>query len=62
MPVASAYSVADVINASRYYFENTGRRITFEYTLIKDFNDRKEHAEELAELIGDSEPCKYYSG
>ena len=54
MPVASAYSVADVINASRYYFENTGRRITFEYTLIKDFNDRKEHAEELAELIGDS--------
>ncbi len=51
MPVASAYSVVDIIKASRYYYEKTGRRITFEYTLIKDLNDREEHAEELAELI-----------
>ena len=51
MPAASVYPIIDVIEASRYYYEKTGRRIIFEYILIKDLNDRKEHAEELAELI-----------
>src|SRR5699024_3543225 len=34
-----------------YYLEKTNRRITFEYILIKDVNDKQEHAEELAELL-----------
>ena len=34
-----------------YYFEQTGRRITFEYSLVRGVNDTKEDAEELAALI-----------
>ncbi len=51
MPVASAYSLADIIQASKYYFKKTGRRVTFEYSLIRDFNDGEEHAMELADRL-----------
>jgi len=51
MPVASAYSVDDILKASRYYFNKTGRRVTFEYALISDLNDRERDAVELARRI-----------
>jgi 23S rRNA (adenine2503-C2)-methyltransferase len=51
MRIANAYSIEDVIDASRYYFEKTGRRITFEYALIKGINDQPEHAGELSTLL-----------
>ena len=41
-----------VLKPSKHYFENTGRRITFEYILIKGINAAPEHAVELAKLIG----------
>ncbi|HJV44153.1 MAG TPA: 23S rRNA (adenine(2503)-C(2))-methyltransferase RlmN [Bacillota bacterium] len=53
MPVNRRYPLADLMKACRYYVEKTGRRITFEYGLFGGVNDRVEHAEELAKLIGD---------
>ncbi len=51
MPIANAYSVDELIEACKHYFENTGRRITFEYSLIDGVNDKKKHAHELAKKI-----------
>lgn len=51
MPVANRYSMKELMEAAAYYVEKTGRRITFEYSLVKDVNDRKEHAEMLAALV-----------
>lgn len=49
MPVARKYSIDEIFEVCREYFEMTGRRITFEYSMIRGINDKKEHAEELAE-------------
>lgn len=51
MPVNRRYPFADVMEACRYYLEKTGRRITFEYALIGNVNDRPEHAQQLAEVL-----------
>lgn len=51
MPIANKYSLDEVIDACQYYFEKTGRRITFEYSLVGGVNDKKEDADELAALI-----------
>ena len=51
MPVANKYDIHEVIDACRYYFERTGRRVTFEYSLVGGVNDTKEDAKELTELI-----------
>lgn len=53
MPIARKYSVEELTKACRHYFNKTGRRITFEYSLIKGFNDSHENAVELSKLIGD---------
>lgn len=53
MPVANKYEIHEVLDACRYYFEQTGRRITFEYSLVAGVNDTAEDAGGLAELIGD---------
>jgi len=47
MPIANKYSIAELMDACGYYFEQTGRRITFEYSLVGGVNDRDEDAEEL---------------
>lgn len=51
MPVANKYEIQEVIEACRYYFDKTGRRITFEYALVGGVNDSEGEARELAELI-----------
>lgn len=51
MPIANKYSINEVLEACRNYFEKTGRRLTFEYSLVGGKNDTKEDAEELAYLI-----------
>lgn len=51
MPIAKKYSIQEVMEACDYYFEKTGRRITFEYSLVKDVNDREYVARELARLL-----------
>ena len=52
MPVADSYSLGELTDACAYYFEQTGRRITFEYSLVKNVNDTNEDAALLAALIG----------
>lgn len=51
MPVANKYEIHEVVDACRYYFEQTGRRVTFEYSLVAGVNDTNEDAGELAELV-----------
>ena len=51
MPVANKYDIHEVIDACKYYFEKTGRRITFEYSLVGGVNDTDEDASELTKLI-----------
>ena len=51
MPVAKKYSMEEVIGAFCYYYETTGRRLTYEYSLVEGVNDDEIHAKELAALI-----------
>ena len=51
MPIATKYSLEELMKACRNYFEKTGRRLTFEYSLVGGENDSQEDAEELAHLI-----------
>jgi len=51
MPVADRYTLAELMEACAFYFEQTGRRITFEYSLVRDVNDTRQDAETLAALI-----------
>ena len=50
MPVNRKYDIATVVDAARYYFKRTGRRVIFEYTLIAGVNDTDACAEKLASL------------
>ncbi|MBQ7149125.1 MAG: 23S rRNA (adenine(2503)-C(2))-methyltransferase RlmN [Pseudobutyrivibrio sp.] len=52
MPIANKYEIHELIDACEYYFNKTGRRITFEYSLVGGVNDRDEDAAELGQLIG----------
>ena len=51
MPIADRYSLAELMEVCGDYFAQTGRRITFEYSLVRDVNDTREDAETLAALI-----------
>lgn len=51
MPIAKVFPFADVIGVGDYYIEKVRRRLSYEYILIKDVNDRPEHAEELASVL-----------
>lgn len=51
MPIAKVYSIDELISSCKYYINKTGRRITFEYALVKGVNDAREQGEDLAKLI-----------
>lgn len=51
MPIAYKYSLEELMKVCRYYIQKTNRRITFEYALVENVNDKKENAEELCELL-----------
>ena len=51
MPVANKYELSEVLLACDYYFEKTGRRITFEYSLVHGINDTPEDAGELTGIL-----------
>lgn len=53
MKINKAIPIEKLMAAIDYYLEKTNRRITLEYILLKDVNDQREHAIELAELIGE---------
>lgn len=54
MPSSRQYKIDDVVRAAEYYFTTTGRRVTFEYILIKGMNAGKENALELCSLLKNS--------
>ena len=51
MPIANKYSMDEVLDACRYYYEQTGRRLTFEYSLVGGKNDTEEDARLLSQRI-----------
>ena len=51
MPVNRRYGVDEVLAACSRYFEKTGRRISYEYAMIRDVNDTDRHAKLLAEKL-----------
>ncbi|KOA20526.1 putative dual-specificity RNA methyltransferase RlmN [Clostridium homopropionicum DSM 5847] len=51
MPIAYKYTLKELIEACKYYYNKTNRRITFEYALVKGINDKKESAEELCIVL-----------
>ncbi|MBQ3221440.1 MAG: 23S rRNA (adenine(2503)-C(2))-methyltransferase RlmN [Clostridia bacterium] len=56
MPVAKAYKIEEILKACEYYFEKTGRRYYFEYTLIEGENCDESHADALVKLLK-GKPC-----
>lgn len=51
MPVAHKYELEEVLEACDYYFQKTGRRITFEYSLVAGVNDQPEDVKELTGIL-----------
>ena len=51
MPVNKVYPLRELMMAIKDYLKKTGRRVTFEYILLKDINDTKEDAKSLAKLV-----------
>ena len=51
MPVNKKWKIAELLEACVYYYSVTGRRISFEYTLIAGKNDTEADAKELANLL-----------
>ena len=51
MPIANKYKISEILDACKYYYDKTGRKIYFEYTLIKGVNDSDEDALNLSKLL-----------
>ncbi len=51
MPVNKKYKIAEVLDAARYYFAKTGRRVVLEYSLIDGVNSKVGDAKRLARLL-----------
>jgi len=50
IPWAEHFSLDEILDAARYYFDKTGREITLEYILLSGVNDQAQHARALANL------------
>ena len=53
MPIAKSYRLSEVLAACQEYYLKTGRRLTFEYSLVSGVNDNLEEAKALVNLIKD---------
>lgn len=51
MPINKKYPIETVMAAADRYASQTGRRVTYEYTLIKGLNDQDQHVKQLAQLL-----------
>lgn len=51
MPINNKYKIDEIFRSAKNYFESTGRRVSFEYTLIKDVNDSDRHIDEIVKLF-----------
>lgn len=54
VPVNNRWSVAEVLDAARYYADRTGRRVSIEYALIRDVNDQPWRADLLGKKLRDA--------
>lgn len=65
LPIAKKYKIDELMRACDYYISKTNRRITFEYIMIKNFNDTEKDATMLSDLLKDKLcnvnliPCNY---
>ena len=50
MPIANSYSLSEVLPACKEYYKKTGRRLTFEYSLVQGVNDNLDEAKRLTAL------------
>ncbi len=50
MPIAFQYTIEELMESFEYYFEMTGRRVTFEYSMVKGINDTMEDVKLLTSL------------
>jgi 23S rRNA (adenine2503-C2)-methyltransferase len=50
IPWAEHFPLNEILDAARYYFDETGREITLEYILLSGVNDQPEHARQLVKL------------
>ncbi|MCL1904327.1 MAG: 23S rRNA (adenine(2503)-C(2))-methyltransferase RlmN [Oscillospiraceae bacterium] len=51
MPINQRYNIGRLLTSCAEYYKHTGRRISFEYSLINGVNDGTEHADELVRLL-----------
>jgi 23S rRNA (adenine2503-C2)-methyltransferase len=51
VPVNKGTGIAEILAAADYYFQTTGRRVSYEYVLLAEINDEPHHARELAKLL-----------
>ncbi len=51
MPINNKFHIADVVSRLKKYIDNTGRRVTFEYALLKDINDSNKDLKALIDLL-----------
>lgn len=51
MPITNKYSLQQLIDACKYYYRETNRRITFEYALVSEVNDMPNQAYELCNVL-----------
>jgi 23S rRNA (adenine2503-C2)-methyltransferase len=51
MPIAKQHSIGDLLAACDYYFDHTGRRVSYEYTLMEGINDSLDDARTLGRLL-----------
>ena len=51
MPINNKHKIEEIFKSAKNYFESTGRRVSFEYTLIKDVNDSDRHIDEIVKLF-----------
>lgn len=51
MPIANKYCIDELLKACTYYYKQTNRRLTFEYSLVGGVNDSEEEAKALAQLL-----------
>ncbi len=59
MVINKAYPLEKLMDAVDYYIEETNRRVTFEYIMLSNVNDRPEHAQQLADLLKDKKKLTY---
>lgn len=51
MKINNAYKINDLLDAVKEYIKKTNRRVTIEYVMLRDINDKDEHALELAKIL-----------